>query len=323
MVDSGTGQYLPPEYGKCDHAGSCCYFLSPYKDGYAANAAKTETGKASSNVSSCPDMRTVNKAPNQIENIIPGHVLQSTFKGWEQNVFLQNLQSNIPYPFLASDIEKVRELYQLGTVTKGAWAGAITIPFIDSENKVRAIQVKKFDNQNHTLKTTFLHAICESFYRHNKQPLPRWLIKYLSSDRRVSCLFGEPLLQQFPLNPVCFVEAPKSAVIGTLYTGIPGKPSDFIWLAAYNLSSLTFEKCKVLQGRYVTLFPDLSANGHAYELWKNKAAEFNRKMPDTHFEVSDLIEKNATDEQRAAKEDLADYLIRLDWRTFRKNYNTY
>ena len=46
---------------------------------------------------------------------------------------------------------------------------------------------------------------------------------------------------------------------------------------------LNAEKCKVLKGRTVTLFPDL--NG--FELWSEKAKEFN-------FSVSDLLERKAT-----------------------------
>lgn len=316
-VDGDSCEYLPEQYGKCDHSGSCGYFFDPYTDKYKAMGEFSEAPEAEPKgvTKSSPSKKI---APTVfIENIIPHQVLDATQKGWQQNVFLHNLQFNIPYPFEPSEIEKVRSLYMLGTVTKGLWAGAMTIPFIDLHNEIRAIQVKTFDSDNHTLRTTFLHTICESHYKRTNNPQPQWLTHYLANPGRVTCLCGEHLLQQYPYNPICLVEAPKSAIIGTLYTGIPKKSSDCIWLAVYNLTSLTSEKCRVLQGRYVTLFPDLSPKGDAFALWAKRADEFNREMENTHFEISSLLEKMATPQQRAAAEDVADFLVRYDWRSFR------
>ncbi len=87
-------------------------------------------------------------------------------------------------------------------------------------------------------------------------------------------------------------------------------------MAVYNLSSLSFEKIKVLQGRRVYLFPDLSKTEKAFELWSNKAKEFNKRLPGTMFSVSDLLEQNATAAERKKGLDLADYLINFAWETF-------
>jgi hypothetical protein len=110
--------------------------------------------------------------------------------------------------------------------------------------------------------TDFLHSVIEKHYPKEKEaPLPAWLESYRESETKVSCLFGEHLLGKYPANPVALVEAPKTAIYGTLYFGFPERPTNLIWLAAYNLSSLTIEKCRELSGRKVFLFPDLSANG--------------------------------------------------------------
>jgi hypothetical protein len=69
------------------------------------------------------------------------------------------------------------------------------------------------------------------------------------------------------------------------------------------------------------LFPDLSENGSAFELWSKKAIELEKQMPGTRFLVSDLLEKNATPDERKNGQDLADFLIPLDWKEFRKKQN--
>jgi len=83
----------------------------------------------------------------------------------------------------------------------------------------------------------------------------------------------------------------------------------FVWLASGGLSNLNSDKCKVLSGRKVALFPDL--NG--FEKWKNKAQELSYI---THFTVSDLLERKGTDMQRKQGLDLADYLVSYDFREF-------
>ena len=86
------------------------------------------------------------------------------------------------------------------------------------------------------------------------------------NETKVSCLFGEHLLSKYQTNPIALVEAPKTAIIATLYFGFPDNPKNFLWLAVYNLSSLNIDKCKVLQGRKVFLLPDLNA----FDNWSQK-----------------------------------------------------
>ena len=112
-------------------------------------------------------------------------------------------------------------------------------------------------------------------------------------------------------------QAPKTAIISSLYFGLPDNKDSLLWLAVYNLSSINYSKCKVLQGRNVYLFPDLSKDGHAYSLWHNKAKELKSKLSGTRFKVSDYLEKRATDQEREKGHDLADYLIQKDWYQFR------
>jgi len=250
---------------------------------------------------------------------IPPRVLKTTLKGYEKNVFIQNLLEHEKHPFLTKDIERVIGQYFLGTITTGSRAGAITFPFIDINNSVRTIQVKQFDQNNNTIfkGTDFLHAMVKKDLNTKKKPLPRWLQEYIEmGHKKVTCPFGEHLLTKYPNNPIGLVEAPKTAIYATLYFGFPDNPKNLLWLAVYNLSSLNYEKCKELKGRQVILFPDLSKTGHAFKLWSEKAEKLSQLIPAV-FKVSDLIECNANSIDKQKGLDLGDYLIRQDWRKFR------
>jgi len=160
-IDTGTGEYLPEQYGRCDRESKCGYFLNPYKDGYV----KAIWEQKQRNKTDCkPQYPKQKKKPlNKPKRaFIPVNVLNRTRAGYEQNTFIQNLLTRVSFPFEVQDIEKVISLYHLGTVQNGYRAGANTFPFIDIQNKVRAIQVKQFDEQNHTTGTDFLHSIIES-----------------------------------------------------------------------------------------------------------------------------------------------------------------
>ena len=312
-VDSDTKQYLPDQYGRCDREAECAYHLNPYTSGYAKNVSDNTLNSVMPTSKYTPSLT---QKPKPVK-FIPREVLLKTRQGWEQNTFLQNLLNRIPYPFTNSEIEKIIVQYQLGTVLKGYMAGAVTFPYIDEANNIRTIQAKQFDQSNHTTTTTFLHSIIEQNLTEINSPIPEWLTQYDQNELKVSCLFGAHLLPKYPHNPIALVEAPKSAIIGTLYYGFPDNPNQLLWLAVYNLSSLSLEKCKVLKGRKVILFPDLSKEGTAFRLWSEKAKSFEKQMPGTRFLVNDLLEQKSGSLSKSKGLDLADFLIHFDWRTFR------
>jgi len=316
-IDNETGNYLPEQYGRCDRESKCCYFLNPYQDGYAKAIWPQEQG----NMSDWKPTKVKKVKKVNVQNksfFYPLEILYRTRTGYEQNTFVQNLLQRVPFPFEVQDLEKVISLYHLGTVQNGYRSGANTFPFIDVGGNVRAVQVKQFNEQNHTTGTDFLHSIIEKHHTHNNKPLPEWMKAYNKNDSKVSCLFGEHLLSKYPYNPIALVEAPKTAIYGTLYFGFPEQPINLLWLAVYNLSSLNLNKCKALKGRNVYLFPDLSKDGKAFELWSSKATEIQKRLQGTHFHVSDLLERYATEQDKEEGRDIADYLTEQDWRLFRK-----
>jgi hypothetical protein len=320
-IDTETGDHLPEQYGRCDRESKCSYHLNPYLDGYA----KTIQEQGRGNRSELP-----NKWKPQRKKAIPQPTPEPVFfdfdtfkqtlqpERYEKNTFIQNLFYRVQFPFEVDEVTKVIQLYRLGTVANGYRAGANTFPYIDIKDNVRAVQVKQFDEQNHTTGTDFLHSIIEKHHTQNNKSLPEWLKAYIKQDKRISCLFGEHLLRKYPSNPVALIEAPKTAVYGTLYFGLPETPESLIWLAVYNKSSFSFEKLKVLQGRFVYVFPDLSKDGNTFKEWETKAKEYESRLPGTRFIFSDLLEKLAPKRDKSEGNDLADYLIKQDWRLFRK-----
>jgi hypothetical protein len=114
------------------------------------------------------------------------------------------------------------------------------------------------------------------------------------------CLFGEhQLTGESKSKPVAIVESEKTAVIASCY--LP----DFVWLACGSVTNLTSEKFSVLAGRKVVLFPDLGC----FEKWCGKTKQLQALL-DCSISVSDLLERKATEANRAQGFDLADYLVK-------------
>lgn len=309
-VDEETGQLLPEIYGRCDREMKCGYFRDPYTDGYAK---AIRDGEKELKIFHAP----LRKRKKKREDVpLPEMVLKATQKDYEKNGFLNNLLENVDYPFPSDRVKDVTDLYRLGTIGKGYMQSACTFPFIDINENIRAIQAKTFDSQNHTKKTSFVHSIIKGHYIRIDKKLPIWLEEYEKNDLKVSCLFGEHLLKKYPGKPIALVEAPKTAIYGTLYFGHPNE-GKLLWLAVFNLSSLNKDKCRHLNDRDVFLFPDLSEDGKAYELWRKKAKEIERQIPGACFYTSDLLEQIAPKEDRKKGADIADYLIKMDWRNFK------
>ena len=73
-----------------------------------------------------------------------------------------------------------------------------------------------------------------------------------------------------------------------------------LWLATGGKSQLSQDKLSILAGRRTIAFPDIDG----YEEWKRKLLAI-----DLNITVSDILQRSATDEQRAAHIDIADLII--------------
>jgi len=117
------------------------------------------------------------------------------------------------------------------------------------------------------------------------------------------CMYGEHLFRTDLLKPVAIVESEKTAIISSVY--LP----QFIWLAVGSLTNFNSDMCQALKGRRVALFPDLKG----FEKWTQKADELSALAS---FSVSDLLERKVNEIERLQGLDLADFLIRFDFRDF-------
>jgi hypothetical protein len=178
-------------------------------------------------------------------------------------------------------------LYNIGTSKH--WNGATVFWQMDRNNKIRSGKIMLYDSlSGKRIKQPFNHIT--------------WVHKLLKlKDFNLSqCFFGEHLLKQN--KPIAIVESEKTAIIASAYL------SKFTWLAVGSLNNLSAQRCKILEGKTVVLYPDL--NG--YNLWKEKADKIAQET-DIKFIVSDLLEKNANNEERKNGLDLADYLVKFPW----------
>ena len=109
-------------------------------------------------------------------------------------------------------------------------------------------------------------------------------------------LFGEDLLGTLPFAPICLVESEKTALIAKLW-----RP-DCTWLATGGKSTFTADRCRVLAGRTVLVWPDADAIGE----WMETAATLGARLGiDFRFPAAFLTRIR----EGPPKGDLADLIV--------------
>lgn len=277
-LDGNTGLPIDKTVGRCNHESGCGYHYTP-KQFFIDNPVEKER------FVSPVQQKPIQKPQREIGYIPFQYVEKSASYNSSFVYFLCGLFDR--YSLESPTIERLMQDYALGATKDGS----IIYWQIDTKGKVRTGKVMKYDpNTGHRVKDgggiNWIHAIMK------KQGL-------LPDDYHlVQCLFGEHLLKMYPTKVVALVESEKSALIASAVY------PDYIWLATGGKSQLSIDKLKVLRGRTVVMFPDVDG----FEYWSNKAKEV--EAIGCKVVVSDLLEKNATDEDRANKIDIADWLIR-------------
>lgn len=325
-IDNDTKEPLPMEFGRCDNVGKCGKFVNPYQSGYSKMIWEQEQNQGVRPLNS----RYPTKHQKQIENpptmskLTPFDLetYRKTHKGYDNNTFIQNLLHNIEFPFDKKDVEKAIEMYGLGTIEKGEYKNGITFPFIDIKGNVRVVQVKKFDEKNHSIgKPMTLNRLIEYALNNQKKPLPKWLEDYNANEGKFTCFFGEHLLKDYPNCPIALVEAPKTAIYCWLYFQNSNVPiyKDCVWLAVGAKGYLKRDKINVLAGREVYVLPDLSKNGETFKEWESEFKNCEELWPGTRFILDDILEEWGTAEQREDGADIAD-ILKFDWKLLRPNF---
>ncbi|MBM3454790.1 MAG: hypothetical protein FJX80_06535 [Bacteroidetes bacterium] len=275
-IDTETGKHIQPTVGRCNRQSNCGYHYTP-KQYFQDNNISFDTHPTNK-------PRPVTPQPKPI-SFIPIEVFKASLKGHEANHFVQFL----------IDLFGVEIASQLVSryfiATSKYWDGATVFWQIDTKGNIRTGKIMLYSpTTGKRVKEPFNHI--------------NWVhkaLKQLEFELK-QCLFGEHLLID-KTKPVALVESEKTAVIASVY--LP----QFIWVAVGSLSNLNAEKCSILKGRIVTLFPDL--NG--FDKWNSKAKELSHLAT---FTVSDLLERKASEAERKQGFDLADYLIKHEYQEF-------
>jgi len=276
-IDTETGEHIHPSVGRCNRESNCGYHYTP-KQYFQDNNISFDTTQPKA-------YKPRPIAPPKAVSFIPVEVFKASLKGHEANHFVKFLINLF-------GIEVTNELISRYFIaTSKYWNGATVFWQIDTQGKVRTGNIMLY-------RPTTGKRIKEPFdyisWVHKALKQPEFGLK--------QCLFGTHLLID-KTKPIAIVESEKTAVIASIY--LP----QFIWLASSGLHGLNIDKCSVLKGRTVVLFPDL--NG--FEKWSIKAKELSHLAA---FTVSDLLERKASEAERKQGFDLADYLIKFDYKAF-------
>ncbi|WP_291914890.1 DUF6371 domain-containing protein [Chitinophaga sp. CB10] len=277
-IDTETGEHIHPTVGRCNRESNCGHHYTP-KQYFQDNNISFDTPQPKAY-----KPRPVTPQPKPV-SFIPVEVFKASLKAHETNHFVQFL-INLFGVEVASQL-----VSRYFIATSKHWNGATVFWQIDTQGKVRTGKIMLYNpTTGKRVKEPFNHI--------------NWVHKALKQPEFElrQCLFGEHLLID-KTKPLAIVESEKTAVIASVY--LP----QFIWVAVGSLTNLNAEKCSILKGRTVTLFPDL--NG--FDKWSSKAKELSHLAT---FTVSDLLERKATEAERKQGFDLADYLIKYDYKAF-------
>lgn len=282
-VNTDTGAYLHSDVGRCNREDKCGYHYTPgqyFKDNpdereFAAHGRSTPIG-----LSAPRQQRRINRIPKQ-------YIIQSL--GYSSNFVRFLLSLFDRYTLESPTVVRLMSDYYLGCTKDGA----VIYWQIDGQKRIRAGKIMQYNpDTGKRVKNTAgaIKWVHSQLKRMGALP-DEWEL--------TQCLFGEHLLTRRPIDTVCLVESEKSAIVGS--GAMPG----YIWMATGGKQNLKADMCRCLAGRRVILFPDLGA----FDMWSEKARQIAVEVGCT-MQVSDLIEKAATPEERHEGLDIADYLIR-------------
>ena len=316
-IDTETGEQLADNVGRCNREDSCGYHYKP-RDYYRDHPDRGQPFQPALRTKPRPIIREWTPPPPLESYTIPAQLVKDLYareareeagkmpsarrwpfshlftgsqlrNGIERSAFRSCAVSSYLAAYLwdkfgADAIQPVVRSYHLGS-----WRGAAVFWYIDSGRRIRTGKAMYYLENGHRNKNYhpfYMHPIISAH-----KPLPEgWALR--------RCLFGAHLLQARPADPVALVESEKTALICA--TLCPGP----IWLAAGGKHYLNADTCAELKGRKVIAYPDLAA----FDEWQQKLADLSRKIGFA-VEVSDLLERIATAQERAAGLDIADYLL--------------
>ncbi len=275
-IDEEGQIVFPKNVGRCDHEQSCGYNYTP-KDYFHEHPNLLEKENAQISARKHIQTKVLEKPVSYIDNA----VMERTLSHYGMNPLYQYLSK----VFGGQETDRLMKMYHVGTSNK--WGGSTIFWQVDKDGKVRTGKVILYNPKDgHRVKMPYPYVGWAHTFLH------------LAEFNLCQCFFGEHLLMQHPTMSVAIVESEKTAIIASHF--IP----NFIWLATGGMNGcFNRNAIKVLGGRDIILFPDLGAT----DKWKSKLPLLQSVC--RRVVVSNVLEENSTEEQKAQGLDIADFLL--------------
>ncbi|MEK6482385.1 DUF6371 domain-containing protein [Catalinimonas sp. 4WD22] len=273
------GDYLPEEFGRCDREHNCGYFEKPSEEYFKSLTegslyAPVWKKKNTSCVKSKSDTATQKEKPF---STIEKEILLKSLSGYEGNIFCQFLIDH----FGESTGHSLLSKYLIGTSKK--YKGANVFWQVDIKGRIRSGKIMLYNKDGHRRKDIY----------------PTWVHTELKREgyQLDQCFFGEHLLKDSkPETTIAIVESEKTAIVASYFF-----PKN-VWLATGGETLLNVEKCKILEGRKVVLFPDLADS--ARERWEIISQDINQR-----FGIRSMVSDYLSEVNDGS--DIADFLLTL------------
>ncbi len=220
-----------------------------------------------------------------LPSLLPTDCVELSMKDYESNMFTKWL-----YEIFCEDtVNELIQKYRIGTSDHWKSKRTTVFWFCDISNNCRSGKLMLYGSEGHRIKKPLDYC--------------NWVHAVIKPDNFnfVQCFFGEHLLN-IPENiqkTIIVVESEKSAIVASAYF------PNYVWIACGGANGLTTNKCSVLEDRDVILYPDLGK----FELWREKAEDLRTIC--SSIRVSDYLECNASNEDRANGFDIVDYLVKF------------
>lgn len=276
-VDTHTGMFLADHVGKCDRIFKCGYHYTPsdyFRDHPWLNDITYHR----------PVSLRINERASQPSFVGRSRMVES----------VSRCQSSALFRFLSSlwgedETMRLFRLYNVGATTR--MNDAAVFWQVDVKGRIRTGKIMRYGNDGHRIKED---GLVNFMWSHRMKSM----VDNLEDFNLAQCFFGEHLLPACPDSKVMIVESEKSAIIASHYY------PQYLWLASGGCCGcLNQTASQVLKGREVWLVPDLDAE----DSWRGKLTMLRTITPTVGIVTA--ISDMATPEQRAAKLDIADFLL--------------
>lgn len=282
-LNGDTHQPINPKVGICNRLIKCAYHYTP-KQYYNDN----QLYKSNQTIYNNSQKTQPFHSPSPLERV-GGRSGELPFSLVEKSASYQSNFVRFLCEFMTEEqIRSIGNNYALGA-TKNK---EVIFWQIDTAGKVRTGKIMQYNPETGK---RIKHNSGAIDWVHNKLKKLKQLPENFNLQQ---CFFGEHLLKIYPDKTVAIVESEKTACIASV--AFP----ELNWISSGNLQGISVEKCKVLKGKNVILFPDLKA----FEIWKQKAVEIQKQCK-CNIKVSNFLENFTTITEKEQGLDIADFLI--------------